>query len=248
MSTYRSPMGKALIGSALLHAILIPLTCAPPTSAAPAREANQLVFIDVAPAKEAPALPPSEPPPPPTEAPKSAALAPKSAPPPAPPAPPAGAVPVLTAPREGLSAAGEIASGNAMELRGGAVSAVGTATAAPTVMPPPAAEPKAPPSPEKLSLARDYLARFRVELQRRQRFPEAAQRLGLYGVTTLSLTIDGHGRLVDVAVVQSSGHEILDQSALATARSLSGLPRPADLGDAPLRTTARLRFEQPEEG
>ena len=246
MSTLRSPLGKALIGSILLHIILIPLTCSPGASAATQAAPDQLVFVDVAPAPT-PAVesepPPAPAPTPDVESPRPLAAVPKSAPPPAPAAPPAGAVAALTAPDDGKPGGDAIASGDARELRGGAVSAQGTATVAPTAIPPPPAPPAAP-SPERLTLARNYLARVRSSLQRMHRYPDAAQRLGLTGAATLAFTIDGNGRFVEVSVVQSTGHAILDQAAEAAVRGLSGrLPRPEDLGDTPLRTTVRLRFD-----
>ena len=45
-------------------------------------------------------------------------------------------------------------------------------------------------------------------------YPETARRLGLEGRTVLRVEVDAEGRVADVAVVESSGHPMLDEAAV----------------------------------
>lgn len=238
-------MGLAIIGSVLLHILGFWQSRAMAELHPPAQAHTMWIELSAAEEPPPPAPPPPAPPPAPDPAPASAPPAPaaKAKEPPPQPQEPAAAVPVLTAPDDGQKGGAPIASGQGKELLSGAVSAASTSTVAASAPPPPAPA-AAPPQPERLALARSYLAKVRASLRRMQRYPEAAQRLGLTGAATLALTIDRAGRFIEVAVVQSSGHTILDQAAQTAVRGLSGrIPRPDDLGDTPLRTTVRLIFD-----
>ncbi|MFZ5508670.1 MAG: energy transducer TonB family protein [Pseudomonadota bacterium] len=61
---------------------------------------------------------------------------------------------------------------------------------------------------------------------RQQRYPRIALMRRWQGTTVLDLAVDGEGRLLDVRIVRSSGHEVLDQSAVEMARAAIPLPRP----------------------
>jgi protein TonB len=60
--------------------------------------------------------------------------------------------------------------------------------------------------------------------------PRMAIRMGWSGVTTVRLTIDSNGRLVDSVMVKSSGRDILDKAAMDAVMALRGqsLPKPQD--------------------
>ena len=49
-------------------------------------------------------------------------------------------------------------------------------------------------------------------------YPEQAKRDGIYGNLKLKVAIDKNGKLVSVNIIQSSGHEVLDQAALQIIR------------------------------
>ena len=49
-------------------------------------------------------------------------------------------------------------------------------------------------------------------------YPETARRLGLQGRAVVLVTIGADGRIVDAQLVQSTGHPILDEAALGSAR------------------------------
>ena len=65
-------------------------------------------------------------------------------------------------------------------------------------------------------------------LQRFKRYPDAAARRGIKGVTTVRFTVDRSGQLVASEVLQSSGSPILDEEALALLKRASPFPLPPD--------------------
>jgi len=58
------------------------------------------------------------------------------------------------------------------------------------------------------------------------KYPNIAKRMKKTGVVELMLTIDTYGKLIDVYVKKSSGHNILDKSALRAAKRLSSMELP----------------------
>jgi TonB family protein len=56
------------------------------------------------------------------------------------------------------------------------------------------------------------------------RYPFDAYQLGVQGRVMLEVVVDGRGLVSDIRVVESSGHESLDKSALATVRTWRFLP------------------------
>jgi protein TonB len=65
-------------------------------------------------------------------------------------------------------------------------------------------------------------------LQRFKRYPEAAERRNIEGVTIVRFTVDRSGQLVASEVLQSSGSPILDEEALALLKRASPFPAPPD--------------------
>jgi protein TonB len=59
-----------------------------------------------------------------------------------------------------------------------------------------------------------------------QRYPTQARRLGHEGTVVLQMSIDPIGAIASVNVARSSGHDELDQAALAAVRSLQRVPSP----------------------
>lgn len=74
-------------------------------------------------------------------------------------------------------------------------------------------------------------------------YPMAARRLGLEGVVTLEVLVMADGHAGEVRVHKSSGHEMLDASAVETVRSRWRFI-PARRGDTPVdsRVTFPIRF------
>jgi protein TonB len=89
-----------------------------------------------------------------------------------------------------------------------------------------------------------YARSLNSHVQRHLRYPEAAARQRITGVTKLAITIDRGGRLSAVRVAAGSGHEVLDHEALAVARRAAPYPAPPDgVGKATLAFAVSLRFK-----
>lgn len=99
-----------------------------------------------------------------------------------------------------------------------------------TVPPPPpppvakVAEPQ-PPAPEALA---GYGRSVSQALARHREYPRLALLRGWEGSTTLRLRVAPGGKLAEAAVHQSSGHEVLDDQALAMVKRLGTLPLPPE--------------------
>jgi protein TonB len=93
------------------------------------------------------------------------------------------------------------------------------------VVPPPA--PPAPPEPIKatgpsegdIDAARNaFRNAAHRELKKNQRYPRIAQDRGIEGDVKLSISIDDHGNITNIEVVESSGNKAIDDAALAAAQ------------------------------
>jgi TonB family protein len=78
---------------------------------------------------------------------------------------------------------------------------------------------------------------------RRPAYPETARREGWEGVVTLEMLVEADGSVSEVVVVRSSGHDCLDESALAAARTWTY--EPARLNGKPVAAKVRVpvRFD-----
>jgi len=93
------------------------------------------------------------------------------------------------------------------------------------VVTPPA--PPAPPEPVKASgpsegdidAARNaFRSAAHRELKKNQRYPRIAQDRGIEGDVKLSISIDDHGNITNIEVIESSGNKAIDDAALAAAQ------------------------------
>lgn len=77
-------------------------------------------------------------------------------------------------------------------------------------------------------LVRGWMARVGQLLGERagRDYPRAARRSGAEGVVVLSLVVDARGRILEVDVRRSSGHEALDSAALAMVHRVGAVPAP----------------------
>ena len=71
---------------------------------------------------------------------------------------------------------------------------------------------------------KDYIRLLSSAVKKRYKYPRAARRAGLEGRVVVKLVLDDQGRVLQVDLVTSSGHEILDNAALEAARSVKVLP------------------------
>lgn len=77
--------------------------------------------------------------------------------------------------------------------------------------PPATPEPEEPASIDTAPLIEGLRRRIEEELV----YPYIARKKGLQGVVRLTLRLDEEGNLIEVVVVQSSGHKVLDSAAVA---------------------------------
>ncbi|MFP3873050.1 MAG: energy transducer TonB [Thiohalophilus sp.] len=75
---------------------------------------------------------------------------------------------------------------------------------------------------QQADLPNQVRQRLQESLQLQLQYPEMARQRGWEGEVKVSVQLSGEGRIVDVALAQSSGHRILDENTLAT---LHNLPR-----------------------
>lgn len=111
--------------------------------------------------------------------------------------------------------------------------------------PPPVARPIAPamPAVNVAKLEDSYKARLRSAIEANKHYPSRARRMRQQGTVTLSLTLKRNGSLSAVAVVDSSGSQILDNAAIASVRSIDGqIPFPSDIKRDSWTFTVPLKF------
>ncbi|KAB2952505.1 MAG: energy transducer TonB, partial [Rhizobiaceae bacterium] len=90
-----------------------------------------------------------------------------------------------------------------------------------------------------------YGRKLLSHVERRKRYPAAAKAAGISGAVKLSVTIDRAGQLKSARVSKSSGHSVLDEEALATARRAAPYPAPPDgVGGRTFAFSVTLRFSR----
>ena len=76
----------------------------------------------------------------------------------------------------------------------------------------------------------------------RKTYPDEALRRGEEGRVAIRFTVDRSGRVLEAAIVGSSGSALLDRAALALLRQASLPPFPAAMAQAPITITTALRY------
>ncbi|GEM_PF-4435217 len=72
-------------------------------------------------------------------------------------------------------------------------------------------------------------------------FPATARRMGLTGKIVVAFFLKEDGQVADIAVVESSGHDILDNNVVATIRRISPFPKPPAAARIVLPITFHLK-------
>ena len=75
-------------------------------------------------------------------------------------------------------------------------------------------------------LLRGYADSIYELIAEHRSYPKAARRAGLEGTVHVEIKIDGAGRILGVDVHESSGHRLLDESAVEVIESIDKLPDP----------------------
>jgi protein TonB len=76
------------------------------------------------------------------------------------------------------------------------------------------------------SLEARYVRAIRLQIERHKRYPELARELDVSGRAGITYTINRSGQLIAVAVIKSSGSDILDKAALQAVRTALFPPIP----------------------
>jgi protein TonB len=100
------------------------------------------------------------------------------------------------------------------------------------------------PAAEAAALTRELATAVRAAIARAQRYPAQARNRGITGTSVIRVTIGRNGVLRNVALVRSSGSELLDAAAVASAQAVGRYPAaPADLPGASFTFEAGLVFD-----
>jgi protein TonB len=88
-----------------------------------------------------------------------------------------------------------------------------------------------------------YKSKVRQRLERRKKYPPAAQSRGLSGTATVSFVIARNGSVHSSTLVKSSGHQTLDDEAVSLPTRCSPLPAlPDSYGGLNLTLTVPIKF------
>ena len=88
-----------------------------------------------------------------------------------------------------------------------------------------------------------YFATIKEQIQRVWSYPEQAAINGLQGELLLQFVLDRSGRLVDISLIDSSGHKILDIAALEAVKTASPFnPYPPTIRKNKLRIIASFKY------
>lgn len=100
------------------------------------------------------------------------------------------------------------------------------------------------PAAEAAALTRGLATAVRAAIARAQRYPPQARSRGITGTAVIRVTIGRDGGLRGVALVRSSGSEMLDAAAVASARAVGRYPAaPDDLPGESFTFEAGLVFD-----
>jgi TonB family protein len=73
-------------------------------------------------------------------------------------------------------------------------------------------------------LYKGYYKSLNSLMSAKRSYPRSARRLGLEGTVLVEMVINGKGEILTVKLIQSSGHELLDQAAIAQVQKIGKVP------------------------
>lgn len=74
-------------------------------------------------------------------------------------------------------------------------------------------------------IVKGYYRTLNALMRQTRSYPRSARRLGLEGTVLVEMVVDKRGQIVTVKVARSSGHDVLDQAALAQIQELKKVPK-----------------------
>jgi protein TonB len=111
--------------------------------------------------------------------------------------------------------------------------------------PVPAAPPQVaslPPPGQAAVVSADYRAALSRWLESHKRYPDEARQRGEQGSAVLRFRVDRSGRVLDYAVVSSTGYRDLDAAIESMMRGATLPPFPASMTSAEIEVSVELRF------
>ena len=123
--------------------------------------------------------------------------------------------------------------------------AVAEADSTPTPEPPEVEPSEDPPTEPLVPVAVEVPPSVLAQHCPRPRYPARALRLGWHGTVVCSFTVAGDGRVRDVVVLTSSGHDLLDDTVVETLREWRFNPGTRDGVPVEMELIRRFRFELP---
>ncbi len=81
---------------------------------------------------------------------------------------------------------------------------------------------------DRKGLMKEYLKQINAAVRQHYVYPRMAQRMRLEGTATVAVTIDAAGHITKAEIVESSGHEVLDEAALEAVLALGDVPAPPE--------------------
>lgn len=109
-------------------------------------------------------------------------------------------------------------------------------------MPVPMPHPSPTPAPAAPTISAGYRGALSGWLENHKHYPESARARGEEGRVVLRFRVDRYGRLLDYAVVGSSGYPELDAAVDAMMRGATLPPFPADMTANDIQVTVTVRF------
>jgi protein TonB len=98
------------------------------------------------------------------------------------------------------------------------------------------------PAPPSTAASPGYRALLGAWLESHKRYPESARERGEEGRAVLQFAVDRSGRVLDFAVIRSSGYPDLDAAVESMMRGASLPPFPADMPQSSIRVSVAIRF------
>ena len=112
---------------------------------------------------------------------------------------------------------------------------------APTSAPPIAAAPM-PATPAPAVIDQSWRAAVAAWVRSRQRYPDAARRMGAEGAATVRFTVRSDGEVIDAQLARAAGSDLLDGAALAVFRGAHAPPFPAGMAQQQVTLTVTVRY------
>jgi protein TonB len=98
------------------------------------------------------------------------------------------------------------------------------------------------PAPAASEVSASYRTLLGAWLERHKHYPEQARERGEEGRAVLKFTVDRSGRVLDFAVIRSSGYPDLDTAVESMMRGASLPPFPADMRRSSIEVSVAIRF------